>query len=348
MRLPMQEMRNARIDGITDPYGKADPLSAWRLEQGGGDISGIYADADQTIYLDSKTDGLIAKGTYEERHHLRFRVTGSFDSTSASNGATTLQQETTNNPVIPGDQFSATTQGVRGIKAFAAGGGKFTNEQDQHGNTAAHYAACHWAAGIQAFAAAGGKFTDLQNQAGLTVAHLVANHGSAAINAFAEAGGKFTDLQDRRGISAAHYAAVHCGPDSAETIKAFAAAGGKFTDLQDSFGNTAAHYVVDRGAETIKAFAEAGGKFTDLQNRIGNTAAHQAASHGAETIKAFAEAGGKFAEQQNCYGKTPSIFAADRGAEATKAFAAALIAQQPLGVTAERPSQAPNAPSGRG
>jgi hypothetical protein len=265
--MQLHEIRNARIYNVTDPHGRSDPL--WGNPS--NDLSGVYVDANGTIYVNSQAGGLMAKGAYEKQYGVRFSVSGTYGDAAASDGAAPLQQATANNTdipsnpfipaakVIPSDQFSAAKQGAGAIKAFAAAGGIFTNDQDEHGNTAAHYVTHHWAAAIKPFVAAGGTFTDLQNENGLTVAHLVANHGSAAIKAFAEVGGKFNELQDERGLTAAHYAVIYCGPDSAETVKAFAAAGGTLTTPRDIFGKTAADYAANhrRGNGVTQAFMAA-------------------------------------------------------------------------------------------
>lgn len=70
------------------------------------------------------------------------------------------------------------------IKAFVEVGGKFDDQQDANGTTAAMHAAFRGADAIRAFAEVGGKFTDQQNKYGETAAIYATRVGPSAINAF--------------------------------------------------------------------------------------------------------------------------------------------------------------------
>jgi ankyrin repeat protein len=93
--------------------------------------------------------------------------------------------------------------GPDGIKAFHDGGGKFTDEQDQFGNTAAMIAARMGANTIKAFHDAGGFFTDKQDEKGWTAAMQAAGSGLNAMKAFVAAGGQFTNQENEDGVTAA-------------------------------------------------------------------------------------------------------------------------------------------------
>jgi len=281
----MQELRNAKIDCITDLRGHADPVSAWRLANS-GDLSGLFADADQTIYVDSKTDGLIAKETYEDKHGLRFRVTASLADAAASAPRTPAFDA---NPdpnlqlraimVNCTNQFSAAQQGPFTIAGFAKLGGTFTDQQDHWGMTAGHYAACVGAEAIKAFADAGGKFTDKQNSTGDTAAHYTAGgsgigRGVKSMRAFVQAGGRFTDKPNNMGQTVGHAAAIW----GAEAIKLFADNGGKFTDQKDAWGKTAAYYVAAKGDEESKASMQAFMDAVAAQKKAEDTLSQQAAA----------------------------------------------------------------------
>lgn len=133
---------------------------------------------------------------------------------------------------------------------------------------------------INAFYAGGGRFTDQQNWYGRTAAMYAVQNGPEAINAFGRAGGHFTDQEDKAGITAEVYAAL----GTPDTIRAFGAAGGRFTDRITSKGRSSEWAVAGGSADQIGAFSESGGIFTD---RNGSFSAMLASSAGAAEIRAL-------------------------------------------------------------
>jgi ankyrin repeat protein len=120
---------------------------------------------------------------------------------------------------------------------------------------------------IQAFFEAGGRFTDEQNQAGETAAMLAIDNGPDATRAFAKAGGHFTGQENKNGLTA-EICAVFRGADE---VRAFAEAGGHFTDHLTSSGNSSEKTAALGAAQTIAAYSEAGGLFTDRDYGAGWT-----------------------------------------------------------------------------
>jgi ankyrin repeat protein len=120
---------------------------------------------------------------------------------------------------------------------------------------------------IEAFSVAGGHFTDQQDNHGRTAAMIAIDSGPAAIAAFAKAGGHFTEQEDKDGLTAEVYAVSR---DPAR-IKAFIAAGGHFTDHQSASGWSSEKMAARGGPEQITAFSLAGGVFTDRRDNDGWT-----------------------------------------------------------------------------
>ncbi len=175
-------------------------------------------------------------------------------------------------------------------------------------------------AAIDAFYAGGGRFSDQQNWYGRTAAMYAAQNGPEAIKAFARAGGHFTDQEDKAGFTAEIYA-VFSGP---ETIRAFAAAGGRFSDHVTSKGKSSELAVAEGSADQITAFSESGGIFTDRKTE-GMTSAMLASSAGAGEIQALA-AFGSDAETASLFAKRKEQLVA-RDVEAERAYQEALKRQ---------------------
>jgi hypothetical protein len=171
------------------------------------------------------------------------------------------------------DQFTACKcQSATRILAFAKCGGKFTDQHDILGNTAAHHAATSEDK-IEAFVKAGGKFNDKQNGSGDTPAHY-AGRTLSRMRAFVRSGGKFTDKYNQNGETVGHYAAQL----GAEAIKLYTDNGGKFTDKKDAWGRTAAYYVCTKGDEESKASMKAFMDALAAQEKVAGTLSQQAAA----------------------------------------------------------------------
>lgn len=74
-----------------------------------------------------------------------------------------------------------------------------------------------WA--IKAFVACGGRFTDQQNDKGISAAMYAAGKGPESIKVFIDNGGTFTDQIDYRGWTAATYAVLG-GPEAVRSYEA--------------------------------------------------------------------------------------------------------------------------------
>lgn len=325
MRAPLQEIRNVRIDCVTDAYGNSGPLSGWRVDRYDRcyDLNGLYVDADGAIYVDSKTDGLMSKEYYEKKNRLRFRVSGNYGAAAAppTANASSAATNASSGPITVAEQRST-------LSTVFAKPGKANSQIPG----TAHYAAVRGADSIRAFAAAGGKFTDERDYAGQTAAHhvvirLVGGQKRRAMKAFVAAGGTFIDQQDMNGNTPAILAA-HQGPDA---VSAFAEAGGKFSDKQDRFGDSAAHIIAHQGADAIRAFAAAGGKFIDQKNADGDTAAMLAAGTGAY-----------WAKQAACHYEGHRPWSAAERAASIQAFEEAMAAQKKAEL-AQAPAEATTA-----
>ena len=112
---------------------------------------------------------------------------------------------------------------------------------------------------IQAFFESGGRFTEEQNNNGETAAMLVIDNGPDATKAYAKAGGQFTEQETKSGLTAEIYAVFRC----ADEVRAFAEAGGHFTDHVTSSGDSSEKTAALGEPDIITAYSEAGGIFTD-------------------------------------------------------------------------------------
>jgi ankyrin repeat protein len=203
------------------------------------------------------------------------------------------------------DEFSAVKNQSR-IASFVGAGGRFDFRQNKQGLTAAMLAVSGGPEVIRAFAAAGGKFSD-QHDENFNTAESMASREPGRLQAFLEAvkqqGGLVTPMPTDQ------YAAAREG---ALAISVFANGGGRFTDDPSSDDLTSAMIAASGGADAIVAFSKAGGRFTDRQNNQGYTAAMTAIISGPDAIRAFARAGGHFTDQQDYRGKTAAIWSVTR------------------------------------
>ena len=168
------------------------------------------------------------------------------------------------------DQFEAVNGEASAIEAFAATGGRFTDEPDASGTTSAMLVAMSGPEAIAAFAAAGGSFSDRRDGCGMTAASYVAGTDTASIEAFAAAGGTF---------KAGDLAAIYATRQGPETIRAFLAAGGSLDCPPDQYGTTPGMAAAQWGAKSIAAFVAGGGRFTHHRDKYGLSAMDRAAEY---------------------------------------------------------------------
>ena len=85
----LREIKHARIQNITDLRGMKDPRGAWHvdLHDQQCDIKGLYADASQTVYVDSKQCGLLPQRAYSQKMGVCFQVIDTSSAGSSSNSA---------------------------------------------------------------------------------------------------------------------------------------------------------------------------------------------------------------------------------------------------------------------
>ena len=173
---------------------------------------------------------------------------------------------------------------------------------------------------IEAFYAAGGRFNDQQDRLGRTAAMITIFNGPEAIEAFANAGGHFTEQEDRDGRTAEIYAVSR----NADIITAFAKAGGRFTDHRSKGGSS--EMVVALGSpEMITAFSQSGGSFTDLKNERGWTSGMIASNMSEWMVIAVDQTSGKpVTEQGRAFWKHRF---GERDIAAAKAYQEALVRQ---------------------
>jgi len=176
-------------------------------------------------------------------------------------------------------------------------------------------------AAIDAFIAGGGKFTDQQNAHGRTAAMYAIQNGAEAVRSFAAARGHFTDQEDKAGFTSEIYAAL-ADPD---TIRAFVGSGGHFTEHLTSKG-LSSEFAVARGtAEQIRAYSESGGIFTDRKSPDGLDSAKLASGAGLDEIGALPLADLDEATRALLLQRKEQI--TRRNLEATRAYQEALTRQ---------------------
>jgi ankyrin repeat protein len=100
----------------------------------------------------------------------------------------------------------AVNRGSAAIQAFANIGGRFTDQQDHLGRTAAMYAIFNGPEAIAAYANAGGKFSETEDQTLGSAAFWAVTMGADAITAFSKGGGVFTDRKNKNGLTAERFA----------------------------------------------------------------------------------------------------------------------------------------------
>ena len=130
--------------------------------------------------------------------------------------------------------FGVVNEGPGAIEAFSVAGGRFTDQQDNRGRTAAMYAIENGPAAITAFGKAGGHFTEQEDNAGLTAEVYAVARGPDRIKGFIKRGRALHRSPVCTGWSSEKMAA--CG--GPEQITAFSLAGGVFTDRKDNDGWT--------------------------------------------------------------------------------------------------------------
>jgi ankyrin repeat protein len=174
---------------------------------------------------------------------------------------------------------------------------------------------------IEAFFAAGGRFTEQQDNLGRTAAMFAIENGPAAITAFGKAGGHFTEQEDKAGLTAEVYA-VSRDPGR---IKAFIDAGGHFTDHQSASGWSSEKMAARGGAEQITAFSLAGGVFTDRKDNDGWTSQMIATNMAEYMVQGIAKEG-KVPVTDALRVATKKQYS-DRDAAAAKAYREAILRQ---------------------